>query len=96
MQMKPENNTDNETYRRIHFAFMVIESGARKMGVSGKEMHDRLLKQGLIRRRLINKYEDLHTQSLDWVADDICETLLNWEAEESKSSDLYFESGHSR
>lgn len=73
------NYTDNETYRRIHFAVMAIENGARKLGISGKEMHDRLQKQGLIHRRLIKKYEDLHTQSLDWVADDICETLLNWE-----------------
>ena len=60
---------------------MAIESGARKLGISGKEMHDRLQKQGLIHRRLINKYEILHTQSLEWVADDISETLLNWEAE---------------
>ncbi len=73
--------TDNEIYRRIHFAVMAIESGARKLGISGKEMHERLSKQGLIRSRLINRYEDLHTQSLDWVSEDICETLLNWEAE---------------
>lgn len=75
------NNTDIQTYRRIHFAIMAIESGARKLGISGKEMHDRLRRQGLIHRRLIGRYDDLHTQSLDWVADDISETLLNWEAE---------------
>ena len=75
------NHTNNDTYRRIHFAVMAIESGARKLGISGKEMHDRLQKQGLIHRRRIKKYDDLHTQSLDWVADDISETLLNWEAE---------------
>lgn len=73
--------TDNDTYQRIHFAIMAIESGARKLGISGKEMHDRLRKQGLIHNRLIKRYETLHTQSLDWVADDISETLLNWEAE---------------
>ena len=72
--------TDNEIYRRIHFAVMAIESGAKKLGISGKEMHDRLSKQGLIHNRLIKRYEDLHTQCLVWVADDICETLLNWEA----------------
>lgn len=75
------NTIDNDTYNRIHFAVMAIESDARKMGISGKEMQQRLQKQGLIHRRLIKRYEDLHTQSLDWVADDICETLLNWEAE---------------
>ena len=47
--------SDNNTYRHIHFAVMAIESGARKLGISGKEMHDRLLKQGLIHRRLIKK-----------------------------------------
>jgi uncharacterized protein YutE (UPF0331/DUF86 family) len=71
---------DNDTYRRIHFAVMAIESGARKLGISSKEMHDRLRKQGLIRNRLFKRYDTLHTQSLDWVADDISETLLNWEA----------------
>ncbi|MGM9763052.1 MAG: DUF3791 domain-containing protein [Candidatus Cryptobacteroides sp.] len=74
------NYTNNETYRRVHFAVIAIESGARKLGISGKEMHDRLKKQGLIHRRLFGRYEDLHTQSIDWVAEDISETLLNWEA----------------
>lgn len=71
---------DDETYRKVHFAVMAIESGARKLGISGKEMHDELRKQGLIHNRLFKRYENLHTQSLDWVADDISETLLNWEA----------------
>ena len=74
--------SNNNTYRHIHFAVMAIESGYVNLGISGKEtLHDRLLKQGLIHRRLIKRYEDLHTQSLDWVADDISETLLNWEKE---------------
>lgn len=70
---------NNETYRKIHFAVMAIESGAEKLNISGKEMEDRLQKQDLIRQRLIDQYEMLHTQSLDYVADDISETLLNWE-----------------
>lgn len=71
---------NNDIYRRIHFTVMAIESGARKLGISSKEMHDRLSKQGLIQNRLIKRYEELQAQSLDWVADDISETLLNWEA----------------
>ncbi len=72
---------NDETYRHIHFAVMAIESGARKLNISGKTMHDRLKQQGLIHNRLFKRYDELHTQSLDWVADDISETLLNWEAE---------------
>lgn len=75
------NKNDDQTYRRIHFAVMAIACGARKLGISDKEMHDRLKRQGLIHQRLLGRYEDLHTQSLDWVGDDICETLMNWEKE---------------
>lgn len=70
-----------ETYRRVHFAVMAIESGAKQLGISAKDMHDRLQKQGLIHNRLFKHYDELHTQSLQWVAQDIAETLLNWEAE---------------
>ena len=75
--MDTNNNTD---YRKIHFAVMAIESGAAKLNISGHEMEERLQKQDLIHRRLMGQYEMLHTQSLDYVADDITETLLNWES----------------
>ena len=42
-----EGQKDTNIYRKIHFAVMAIESGARKLGISGKEMHDRLSNQGL-------------------------------------------------
>lgn len=74
------NTMDSETYRKIHFAVMAIESGAAKLNISGQEMEERLEKQDLIRQRLIGQYEMLHTQSIDYVADDIVETLLNWES----------------
>ena len=75
------NIQDDETYRRIHFAVMAIENGAKVLGITGKEMHDRLQKQGLIHNRLFKRYEELHTQSLQWVTEDIAGTLLNWEEE---------------
>ena len=71
----------SDTYNKIHFAVMAIESGAHKMNISGSEMYRRLKRQGLVHRRLIRHYDELHTQSLDWVADDIAETLQNWEAQ---------------
>ena len=70
----------SDVHKRIHFAVMAIESGARKLGVSGQVMHDRLKAQDLIHNRLIAMYDDLHTQSLDWVAEDTITTLKNWEA----------------
>ncbi len=60
---------------------MAIEASAKKANISGKEMYDRLKKQGLIHLRLFKYYDQLHTQSLDWVANDTIETLKNWELE---------------
>ena len=74
--MKPSQ----EMYDRIHFVVMAIESAARKMHVSGRTMHDRLKAQNLIHDRLLARYDDLHTQSLEWVAEDTVTTLKNWEA----------------
>lgn len=77
-----QDTVDTPTYREIHFAVMAIESGARKLNIGGREMEQRLQKQDLIRRRLIGQYELLHTQSLEYVTDDIVETLGKWENEE--------------
>ena len=59
---------------------MAIEKGARQMNVPASEMYSRLKKQGLIHNFLLPYYEELHTQSSDWVADTTVETLKNWEA----------------
>lgn len=70
-------NTDS--YDKIHFSVMAIEAGARKLGIPASEMESRLNRQGLVRSHLLKHYDLLHTQSLDWVAEDIVETLINWE-----------------
>ena len=66
---------------RIQFAVIAIETAAKKMGISTAELTSRLHKQGLVEGRLIRFYETLHTQSADYVADDIIETLHNYESE---------------
>ena len=68
-------------YDRIHFAIMALESGAKRMGITPQDMYRRLKHQNLIHERLIRHYDQLHTQSLDYVAEDIAETLQNWEAQ---------------
>lgn len=66
---------DTETYRKIHFAVMAIENGAKKMQIPAQQMVSRLNNVGLIHKRLIRHYDILHTQSLEYVTDDIVETL---------------------
>lgn len=78
---------NNEAYKRIHFAVMAIEASAKRLHTSGDEIYHRLKQQGLIKNRLLKYYDQLHTQSLAWVADDTIETLLNWEKEGKEDSE---------
>lgn len=66
--------------RRLLFAVIGIEEGAKRLGVSPREMCERLHRQGLIEGRLFKHYDTLHTQSQAYVADDIVEALLSREA----------------
>ena len=66
-------------YDQIHFATMALESGAKRLGITPLAMYRRLKQQDLIHQRLFRHYDLLHTQSLDYVAEDIAETLKNWE-----------------
>ncbi len=50
------------------------------MDIPAPQMVSRLNRVGLIHKRLIRHYDMLHTQSLDYVTDDIVETLKNREA----------------
>ena len=71
----------SKQYRKLHFAVMVIEAAAKMQKVTGDVMYQRLKAQDLIRQRLLQHYEALHTQSLAWVVEDTIETLNNWEKE---------------
>ncbi len=77
-----KTNIGRPTYDRIHFATMALESGARRLGITPLAMYRRLKQQDLIQQRLLRHYDMLHTQSLDYVAEDIAETLKNWEEEQ--------------
>lgn len=76
------HGTRSLAFRKIRLAVAAIDGGAKKLGIPGREMYERLDRLGLIRRRLLGEYEVLHTQGEKWVIDDTVETLKNWEAEE--------------
>ncbi len=63
----------------IQFCIIAIETAAKKMNISPSELTMRLEAQELIDGRLIKYYDTLHTQSANYVADDIIETLYNYE-----------------
>lgn len=64
---------------QLFFAVIAIESAARKYSTDPSELTRRLARQGLIDGRLWKYYDMLHTQSRDYVADDLMETLKNRE-----------------
>lgn len=66
----------------MQFCVIAIETAAQKMGIFPHELTSRLEEQGLIEGRLFKYYDTLHTQSADYVADDIIETLYNYEHDE--------------
>lgn len=63
----------------MQFCIIAIQTAAKKMNITPSELTGRLEAQGLIDGRLIKFYDTLHTQSADYVADDIIETLYNFE-----------------
>lgn len=65
----------------MHFSVIAIETASKKMGISPRDLVLRLEKFDLIEKRLFRFYDTLHTQSADYVADDLIETLLNYEKE---------------
>ena len=80
--MQTDRIEDRElAYRRVRLAVAAIERGAKLMGIDGRQMHDRLKAQDLIRNYLMSGYESLHTQSYDYVAESTVETLRNWESD---------------
>ncbi|PZW67466.1 DUF3791 domain-containing protein [Fibrobacter sp. UWR1] len=68
-------------YRKTHLAVAAIENAAIKLGVSSSDLFSRLQKYDIVKSGLFAFYEELHTQSLDWVSDFIIESLQNREAQ---------------
>ena len=66
----------------MHFCVIAIETAAKKMNIASNVLVQRLENHYLIESRLFRFYDTLHTQSADYVADDIIETLSNYEAEQ--------------
>ena len=65
---------------------MAIGAAADLMGITPSEMHDRLDKVGLVKNLLFDLYDVEHTQSLEYVAEDVVEALNNWEKTEGQGT----------
>ena len=70
------------TLTQTQFATLAIGATAKRMGISTTELFNRLKRQGLVRRLLLDCYDTLHTESIEGVVWNVQEALKNWEAKE--------------
>ena len=75
----------------MQFCVIAIETAARKMDISLTELTKRLDEQGLIEGRLFKFYDTLHTQSANYVADDI---IGIWQGIEMTGYETYGDANH--
>lgn len=57
-----------------------IETTARWLGTSYKEVYQRMKRVNLIEQYILPHYETLHTESREKLAEGLVECMNNWEA----------------
>ena len=63
------------------FVATSIETTARFLGVSYKEVYSRMNRVGMIDNYILPNYEPLHSESRDVLAQRMVECLNHWEAQ---------------
>ena len=62
-------------YRATEFAVFCIENAASKLGCSGKEIYDELKRTNGIAHFLYPSYPTLHTQSKEYMIDELLQYI---------------------
>ena len=89
--------TLSETELIMAFTASCIESTARRLKVSYKEVYAKLKTLGIIDGYIIPCYDILHTESREHVTDNIIECMEKWEESiPAKQSNMFAKSGHYR
>lgn len=80
-KMKQENNRIQLPLEEIKLAFAAscVEGAARKLGVPYIEIYERMRKVDLINKFILPHYDTLHTESREYLIEDVIECLTNWE-----------------
>lgn len=71
--------TDTEI--RLAFASLCVECAARRMGCTPREMYRRMKRVGLV-QAIARKLDPLHTQSREYVTQDIVNAVIRLEAQQ--------------
>ena len=63
------------SYKQIEYSVFCIENVAQKLGKTGSEMFRILNSSGFLHSYIIPSYEALHTQSKQYIVDEIISVL---------------------
>ena len=64
---------------KLALAAQCVEGAARKLGVPYIEVYNRMRKVDLINKFILPCYDTLHTESKEYLVEDVLECLTNWE-----------------
>ena len=64
---------------KLAFAASCVEGAAWKLGVPYIEVYNRMRKVDFINKYILPHYDMLHTESREYLIDDVIECLTNWE-----------------
>lgn len=64
---------------KLAFAASCVENVAQKLGLSYLEVYERMKQVDLIDKFIMPHYDMLHTESREYLTEDIIECLNNWE-----------------
>jgi hypothetical protein len=71
--------TQRKIEDRMIFAASCVESVARQLGCSSKEIYQRMKNVDLINNYILKHYETIHSESRKNITDDVVACLLLWE-----------------
>lgn len=60
---------------QLEFAIFCVEYVAERLGVPSRRIFDALKQSGLLEEYVIASYDVLHTQSKEYIVDDICRVM---------------------
>lgn len=75
MKLIPKTEEELKTI----FVASCVEAAANAVGCSAKEMYERMKRVDLISRYIWACYDTLHTQSREYVTEDVLQALAIWE-----------------
>lgn len=67
--------------KETEFVIFCIENVAKKLNKSGAEVYQELKRLDAIEGLLYASYETLHTQSKDYIVDEVIRTMNEWKGQ---------------